>query len=79
MLLILWFVIGPPPGSFKINRDASWKASSKGRWGGIILRNSDGRRLIDERSFKISASSAFIAEASLLREACLFSKSFEHS
>ncbi|KAI8546656.1 hypothetical protein RHMOL_Rhmol07G0136800 [Rhododendron molle] len=47
-------------------------------WGGIILRNDRGH-LVDGRRFRISSSSAFLAEASVLREACLFAKALNLS
>ncbi|KAF7153144.1 hypothetical protein RHSIM_Rhsim01G0167200 [Rhododendron simsii] len=63
----------PPPDMLKINYDASWIDSAQKSWGGIILRNSRGC-LLDGRRFCISANSAFIAEAFIFREACLFAK-----
>ncbi|KAG5556475.1 hypothetical protein RHGRI_006921 [Rhododendron griersonianum] len=65
--------IPPVAGSLKINCDASWSKGLNRGWGGIILSLIDGRR------FKISATSAFLAEASVLREACLFAKALNLS
>ncbi|KAF7152788.1 hypothetical protein RHSIM_Rhsim01G0063000 [Rhododendron simsii] len=64
-----------PPGvcSLKINCDASWSKDLKRGWGGIILRDYHGH-LVDGRRFRISSTSAFLADASVLREACLFAK-----
>ncbi|KAI8534347.1 hypothetical protein RHMOL_Rhmol10G0083000 [Rhododendron molle] len=42
-------------------------------WVGIILRDNRGH-LVDGRRFRISSTLAFLAEASVLREACLFAK-----
>ncbi|KAI8531807.1 hypothetical protein RHMOL_Rhmol11G0164700 [Rhododendron molle] len=50
-----------------------WTDSGPKGWGGASLRNSRGC-LLDGRRFCISANSAFLAEASILREACLFAK-----
>ncbi|KAF7121048.1 hypothetical protein RHSIM_Rhsim13G0004500 [Rhododendron simsii] len=70
--------IPPAAGSMKINCDASWSKDLKRGWGGIILRDDRGH-LVDGRRFRISASSAFLAEASVLREACLFAKALNLS
>ncbi|KAF7154379.1 hypothetical protein RHSIM_Rhsim01G0155500 [Rhododendron simsii] len=70
--------IPPGAGSMKINCDASWSKDLKRGWGGIILRDDRGH-LVDGRRFRISASSAFLAEASVLREACLFAKALNLS
>ncbi|KAG5561153.1 hypothetical protein RHGRI_004238 [Rhododendron griersonianum] len=70
--------IPPVAGSLKINCDASWSKGLNRGWGGIILRDNRGN-LIDGRRFKISATSAFLAEASVLREACLFAKALNLS
>ncbi|KAI8526992.1 hypothetical protein RHMOL_Rhmol12G0042100 [Rhododendron molle] len=69
-----------PPGadSLKINCDASWSRDLKRGWGGIILRDNRGH-LVDGRRFRISSTSAFLAEASVLREACLFAKALNLS
>lgn len=67
----------PPTGwSLKINCDASWYSGHSRGWGGIILRDSRGR-LIDGRRFRNSTNSAFLAEASVIREACLFATALD--
>lgn len=66
----------PTGGSLKINCDASRYSGHSRGWGGIILRDSSGR-LIDGRRFQISTNSAFLVEASVIREACLFAKAFD--
>lgn len=76
VLLILWFVIRPPPLPVLLKSIAMRL--------GRLPQKGDGAELSLEilmvalsmkEALKISASSAFIAEASLLlREACLFSK-----
>ncbi|KAI8550952.1 hypothetical protein RHMOL_Rhmol06G0146800 [Rhododendron molle] len=70
--------IPPSAGYLKINCDASWSRDLKKGWGGIILRNDRGH-LVDGRRFRISSSSAFLAKASVLREACLFAKALNLS
>ncbi|KAF7148397.1 hypothetical protein RHSIM_Rhsim03G0084200 [Rhododendron simsii] len=70
--------IPPGAGSMKINCDASWSKDLKRGWGGIILRDYRGH-LVDGRRFRILANSAFLAEASVLREACLFAKALNLS
>ncbi|KAF7149208.1 hypothetical protein RHSIM_Rhsim03G0017000 [Rhododendron simsii] len=70
--------IPPGAGSLKINCDASWSRDLKKGWGGIILRDNHGH-LVDGRRFRISSTSAFHAEASVLREACLFAKALNLS
>ncbi|KAG5545805.1 hypothetical protein RHGRI_018086 [Rhododendron griersonianum] len=70
--------IPPAAGSLKINCDASWSKGPNRGWGGIILRDSHGN-LIDGRRFRISATSALHAEASVIREACLFAKALNLS
>ncbi|KAF7128124.1 hypothetical protein RHSIM_Rhsim11G0009800 [Rhododendron simsii] len=68
----------PATGSLKINCDASWSKELNKGWGGIILRDSLGN-LIDGRRFRISATSALLAKASVIREACLFAKALNLS
>ncbi|KAI8567516.1 hypothetical protein RHMOL_Rhmol02G0128800 [Rhododendron molle] len=70
--------IPPRVGYLKINCDASWSRDLKKGWGGIILKNDRGH-LVDGRRFRISSSSAFLAEDSVLREACLFAKALNLS
>ncbi|KAG5556480.1 hypothetical protein RHGRI_006924 [Rhododendron griersonianum] len=70
--------IPPGAGSLKINCDASWSRDLKRGWGGIILRDNCGH-LVNGRRFRISSTSAFLAEASVLREACLFAKALNLS
>lgn len=76
VLLILWFVIRPPPPLPVLLKSIAMRL-------GRLPQKGDGAELSFEilmvalsmkEALKISASSAFIAEASLLREACLFSK-----
>ncbi|XP_058208130.1 uncharacterized protein LOC131321141 [Rhododendron vialii] len=71
-----WIPLGV--GSLKINCDASWSRDLKRGWGGIILRDNRGH-LVDGRRFRISSTSAFLAEASVLHEACLFAKALNLS